>query len=809
MAFKIKDGVRIGTVDVFNNAGGLLVAAPSVANSLTAGAGLTGGPYNGSGAVTIAHSNSVTASTASEGGVARTLAYGETFNIPSITYDANGHVTAKSSIALTLPAGITPNNGTFTLGIGTAGATNTAVTVGTGTGFSANTASNLTYDIKVGPALTALATLMTTAGAGFIKRGATADTYTIDTSTYLTSYTETDTLASVTGRGATSASSVSFTNSGISLSTVGTVGIGVVPANTNYKLVVANGGVSLSTGHYLAFGTTNFATAFADGTKTNVLTGTTSFTIRDSLDQFARVTVTNAGDVGIGVDIPTAKLDINGNTKVGGTLTVSGNLIVNGTTTTINSTTTTLDDPIITLGGDTAPASDDAKDRGVEYRWYSGGVARVGFFGYDRSSGKFTFIPDATNTSEVFSGTKGTLDANIEWADILNKPTVGAGSVTSVAMTVPTGLTVTGSPITTSGTLAVTLTAGYSIPTTASQTNWDTAFTDRNKWDGGATGLTASTGRTSLGATTVGGNLFTLTNPGAVTFLRVNADNTVSTLDAATFRTAIGAGTSSTVGTVTSVGGTGTVAGLTLSGTVTASGNLTLGGTLSTPVSTINDSTTVGQNLVKLANPGAITFLRVNADNTVSALDAANFRTAIGAQASGSYLTSYTETSTLANVTGRGATTATAISITNTTDSTTTSTGALIVSGGVAVAKNLLVAGELIETTAAGTKISYGDVVQTTVAATAATAVDTWAIATFRAVKYIVQITQGTNYQVSEIMVIHNGTTTTMTEYAVLETNGALGTFTADISAGNARLLVSMGTTTSATINIQRTLMVV
>lgn len=52
----------------------------------------------------------------------------------------------------------------------------------------------------------------------------------------------------------------------------------------------------------------------------------------------------------------------------------------------------------------------------------------------------------------------------------------GGGGVTSVGMTVPTGLTVTGSPITTSGTLAVSFTAGYSIPTTASQSNWNTAF---------------------------------------------------------------------------------------------------------------------------------------------------------------------------------------------------------------------------------------------------------------------------------------------------------------------------------------------
>ena len=158
---------------------------------------------------------------------------------------------------------------------------------------------------------------------------------------------------------------------------------------------------------------------------------------------------------------------------------------------------------------------------------------------------------------------------------------VSVGTVTSVAMTVPTGLTISGTPITTSGTLALTLTTGYSIPTTASQTNWDSAYTQRLQWDGGSTNLVAATGRTSLGATTVGGNMFTLVNPSAITFPQFNADNTVSALTATAFRTAIGAGTSSTTGTVTSVGGTGTVNGITLTGTVTSTGNLTLGGTLS------------------------------------------------------------------------------------------------------------------------------------------------------------------------------------------------------------------------------------
>jgi hypothetical protein len=91
----------------------------------------------------------------------------------------------------------------------------------------------------------------------------------------------------------------------------------------------------------------------------------------------------------------------------GANVTLAGNLTVNGTTTTVNSTTLTVDDPIITLGGDSAPGSDDNKDRGVEFRYHTGSTAKVGFFGFDDDTGKFTFIPDATNNSEVFSGSVG------------------------------------------------------------------------------------------------------------------------------------------------------------------------------------------------------------------------------------------------------------------------------------------------------------------------------------------------------------------------------------------------------------------
>jgi hypothetical protein len=87
-----------------------------------------------------------------------------------------------------------------------------------------------------------------------------------------------------------------------------------------------------------------------------------------------------------------------------------------------------------------------------------------------RGGGGGTSLPDQTGNSGKYLTTDGSA---LSWATV---SAGGGGTVTSVAMSVPTGLTVSGSPITTDGTLAVSYTAGYAIPTTASQTNWNTAY---------------------------------------------------------------------------------------------------------------------------------------------------------------------------------------------------------------------------------------------------------------------------------------------------------------------------------------------
>jgi len=85
------------------------------------------------------------------------------------------------------------------------------------------------------------------------------------------------------------------------------------------------------------------------------------------------------------------------------TVTINGNLTVTGTTTTVNSTTVNIADPVFEIGDD---SSDDNLDRGIKFKYNSSG-AKVGFFGFDDSTGVFTFIDDATDTSSVFSGSAG------------------------------------------------------------------------------------------------------------------------------------------------------------------------------------------------------------------------------------------------------------------------------------------------------------------------------------------------------------------------------------------------------------------
>ena len=98
---------------------------------------------------------------------------------------------------------------------------------------------------------------------------------------------------------------------------------------------------------------------------------------------------------------------------------------------------------------------------------------------------------------------------------------------------------------------------------------------------------------------------------------------------------------------------------------------------------------------------------------------------------------------------------------------------------------------------------------QSTTATTAQTAIDTWSTTTYRTVKYLIQMTQGTNYHVIELLAVQNGSTVYLAQYGEVITNTSLGTFDASISGGIFSLLINPASASSTVINMVRDLITI
>jgi hypothetical protein len=137
---------------------------------------------------------------------------------------------------------------------------------------------------------------------------------------------------------------------------------------------------------------------------------------------------------------------------------------------------------------------------------------------------------------------------------------------------------------------------------------------------------------------------------------------------------------------------------------------------------------------------------------------------------------------------------ASGLAVTASTGSTSTSTGALIVTGGVGIG-GTLTANNIVTSTLTVGVIS--DVLTASIGTTNTTpdqVVHSISASTYRTLKYVVSIASSSYYQGQEILVVHNGTDVWMTEYAQILTGGlgqTLSTFEADINSGNVRLLVT------------------
>ena len=165
-----------------------------------------------------------------------------------------------------------------------------------------------------------------------------------------------------------------------------------------------------------------------------------------------------------------------------------------------------------------------------------------------------------TNTisiNQASASTSGFLSST-DWNTFNNKGS-GSGTVTSVAMTMPLGLSVSGSPITTSGTFGITLTAGYVIPSTTSTSEWGIAYNNRIT----SLTVTGSSGSATLASNVLNIPTYTLVGLGGQAALNgtgfVKISGTTISYDNSTYLTTASA--SSTYQTIITnpVTGTGTI----------------------------------------------------------------------------------------------------------------------------------------------------------------------------------------------------------------------------------------------------------
>jgi hypothetical protein len=344
------------------------------------------------------------------------------------------------------------------------------------------------------------------------------------------------------------------------------------------------------------------------------------------------------------------------------------------------------------------------------------------------------------------------------------------------------------------GTAWIKLTSSPQSPITINtNTNSTSTYTGSVTIEGGlGIGGSVNIGSTS---TIAGAEIITTATIGqyGVTGLYAGTDTAVSAnignvtvWNTSTFQTVTDRGNSTTnqVSILNPTNATSTTTGaLVITGGAAIGGDLWLGGTLyssGVPVittSSLIESVTAGPDIAITATTGYIT-------GTVALI--------------------ISNTSTLQTVTTRGNTTDRTVHFSNTTNSTSSSTGAVTISGGLGVAGR--VNSESIQI--ADAIMDSGKLL---VNSTATVVVDEYSGDDYRSSKYLIQIQEGTGasaaFETIEILLmVDNQQTVYATEYAVLTSNGDLGEFAADVQGDNTvRLYFTPYYSTQMTLQIFRT----
>lgn len=461
--------------DGSNAGGGAVVVNTASAQTLTNKTLSTSSVWNGN-AVALGYGGTGAALTAVAGAVAYST--GSALALSSagtsgqvLTSGGSGAPTWVNAASIT--AG-TATNATFATNINGGSAGQLVIQQDTG----------LTTFISAGPN----GTFLRSAGAGFAPTWATADV-TVGT-TVIALGSASTTIAGLTAIDATSGATSFFATP--TTPTLFNAGTGVTIGATTGTTTIRNATVTLANATTLNVNGAN-PTLAASSTGTLTLFNTNLTTV----NAFGAATSLTIGATTGTATIRNSTVAITNNATVGGSLTVTGDLTVNGTTTTINATTITVDDKNIELGSVASPSNTTADGGGITLKgatdktlnWINATGAWTSSEDFNLVTGK-TYEINAVNVLDASSVLGSATTATL--AGAATTLTIGATSGTATIRNSTVAVT---NNATVGGTLGVT---GTSTFTGKATFNGGYDSVDAIAFDYNFTGTTSGTTATAM-----------------------------------------------------------------------------------------------------------------------------------------------------------------------------------------------------------------------------------------------------------------------------------------------------------------------
>jgi len=137
-----------------------------------------------------------------------------------------------------------------------------------------------------------------------------------------------------------------------------------------------------------------------------------------------------------------------------------------------------------------------------------------------------------------------------------------------------------------------------------------------------------------------------------------------------------------------------------------------------------------------------------------------------------------------------------------------TVSGGISGGGGVSILSDLtdvtigsLVAGDTLQYN--GSKFVNDYTITSTTTSTSEVTLMSLDISVYRSVEYTIQVTEGSNYHVTKILAMHNGTASAFNEYGTLINNTSVASFDVDVSGSNMRLRATPAGTNSTVFKVK------